>query len=61
MNEEFYNPEIEDLNNSIIRCMDMIEESAGTCNDEFLLPLLEDAHAALDQLSTVLGKYEKEN
>lgn len=61
MNHEldYYN-DMDELYKSINQCIDILEESVGTCNEKSLLPLLEDAHSALEQLSKAIRKYEKE-
>jgi len=57
MTEEYYNYEMEELHNMINRCIEMLEESVGTCNDDQLLILLEEAHTALEQLNFAMEKY----
>lgn len=61
MTDEYYNYEMEELYLMINRCIEMLEESVGTCNDDQLLPLLEDAHSALEQLTSAMEKYEDSN
>lgn len=57
MTDEYYNYEMEELYQMINRCIEMLEESTVTCEDAQLLPLLEEAHAALEQLTSAMDKY----
>ena len=61
MTEEYYNYEMDELNQMINRCIEMLEESVGTCNDSQLLPLLEEAHSTLEQLTAAIEKHGKED
>ena len=54
-----YYYEMDDLYQSINNCIDLLEETVGTCHDKKLLPLLEEAYATLEQLSEEVRKYEK--
>ena len=47
MTDEYYSYEMGELYQMINRCIEMLEESVGTCSDDRMLPLLEDAHAVL--------------
>ena len=60
MTDEYYNYEMEELHDMINRCIEMLEDSVGTCEDDQLLPLLEEAHTALEQLTVAMDKYGKE-
>ena len=53
-----YYQEMEELYQSINICIDLLEETVGTCSDSEMLVLLEDAHSSLEQLSNVIRKYE---
>lgn len=59
MIDEYYNYEMEELYQMINRCIEMLEESTVTCEDNQLLPLLEEAHSALEQLTSAMDKYAK--
>ena len=61
MTDEYYNYEMEELYQMINRCIEMLEESTVTCEDNQLLPLLEEAHSALEQLTLAMEKYEDSN
>ena len=60
MTDEYYSYEMEELYQMINRCIEMLEESVGTCSDDRILPLLEDAHSALEQLTKAMERYEEE-
>lgn len=61
MTDEYYNYEMEELYQVINRCIEMLEESVGTCNDAQLLQLFEEAHSALEQLNAAMEKYGESN
>lgn len=61
MTDEYYNYEMEELYQMLNRCIEMLEESVGTCDDDQLLPLLEEAHSALEQLTMAVERYGENN
>tara|TARA_X000000950_G_C13896582_1_gene653081 strand:- start:251 stop:436 length:186 start_codon:yes stop_codon:yes gene_type:complete len=61
MNDEFYLNNMDDLYVSVNNLIELLEESVGTCTDEKMMPLLEEAHTALEQLASVMSKYAKSN
>ena len=51
----------EELYQIVNRCIEMLEESVGTCSDDQLLPLIEEAHSALEQLTIAMERNGKKD
>ena len=61
MNDEFYLNNMDELYLSINNLIELLEESVGACTDDKMMPLLEEAHTSLEQLSSVMSKYAQSN
>lgn len=50
--------EMQELQQALLNCLDLLEESTGTCNDQQLLNLMEETYTVIEQLcSTLESKY----
>jgi hypothetical protein len=46
-----------ELNLALNRCLELLEESVGTCTDQQLLSLLEETYTVIEQLCSTLENY----
>jgi hypothetical protein len=49
--------EMEELHQTLLNCLDLLEESTGTCNDRQLLALMEESYTVIEKLCSTLESH----